>query len=325
MPIQSALAQVGVAKQSAKGSAEANPTFAHGLTDGSIMTVEVSQAVEDQTSGARASKAVNRTQVMPGVDFSGRAHPKSIGLYTYAALGAVTTTGAGPYDHAVTLADSLPYLTMFGKLGSNIYKVQDVKVDSLGISFSNADPVEVALSGMGTTVTYTGATFVPVTDESIGADAKYFTAASGTFKLDVDSSTPVTANIQSGEITIANNLSAIPLSGQITPWDIFEGRQDVECSFDVVVDNLNDWRAIVTGSTSGTTAAADPLYGSFEVLFTSGTDELKLTATKVAFLCDFPDADPAGGPVVLTFAGVVVRPSSGSPLRIDVQNGQASY
>lgn len=324
MPIQSALAQVGIAKQSGKGSAAANPAYAHGITDGAVLTVEVSQDAEERTSGARANVGVNRTGVMPGMDFTGRAHPKSVGLYAYGALGAISTTGAGPYAHAITLADALPYLTASGKLGSNIYKVQDFKVDSLGFSWNEAEPVEMTVSGMGTTLDLAGS-FTPATDETIGTDSGYFYAASGTFKLDIDSSTPVTAAIQSGDVTIGNNLESVMLSGSISPSDVFEGRNDVECSFDIVVENLNDWRTIVTGASNGTTASAAPVYGSFEITFTNGTDILQLVATKVAFTCDFPDADPAGGTVVLSLAGIVVRPASGSPLTINLTNGVATY
>lgn len=324
MPIQSALAQVGVAKQTAKGTAATNPTFGHGVTDGVVLSLEIAQDAEEQTSAARASKAVNRTSVVPGMDFTGRAHPKSVGLYTFGALGAVATTGAGPYTHTITLADALPYLSGFGRLGSNIYRVQDLKVDSLGFSWNADEALSMAVKGMGTTVNY-AATFTPTTDESIGTDAKYFRASSGTFKLDVKTATPATAPITAGEITISNNLSTIQASGSISPSDVFEGRTDIECSFDVVVEDLTDWRAIATGSTTGTTATDAPLYGSFEINFTNGTDALKFTATKVAFLCDFPSADPAGGPVTLTFAGIVVRPDSGSLLTVALTNSQASY
>lgn len=325
MPIQSALAQVGVAKQSAKATAAANPTFAHGLTDGSILTAEVSQDAEERTSSVRASVGVNRTSVIPGIDFSSRVHPASVGMYALAALGTDAVTGTSPYTHAITLADSLPYLTMFGKLGSNIYKVQDVKIDSLGFSWSKTDPLAMKVAGIGTSITYTGATFTATTDETIGTPSAYFAGSAGTFSLDTISGTPATANIVGGEITIANNLEPIILSGSVVPADIFEGRQDLECSFDLVVDDLNYWRSVLTGSTSGTTAAAAPSYGSFSVAFTSGANTLTLAATKVAFTTDFPDADPAGGPVQITLAGVIVRPNSGSPLTITAVNTTASY
>lgn len=325
MPIQSALAQVGVAKQSGKGTAAANPTYAHGLTGGAVLTVDVAQDAEERTSGARASANVNRTGVMPGMDFTMRAHPKSFGMYAYGALGGLATTGAGPYVHTATLGDSLPYLSAFGKLGSNIYKLQDFKVDSLGLNWKENDPVEMAVAGMGTTLTYTGATFVPTTDETIGTDSGYFAAHTGTFKLDTVSGTAVTANISGGSISIKNNLEAVMLSGSISPSDIFEGRQDIECSFDVVVDDLNYWRSIVTGSNGGTTAQATPAFGSFEITFTSGATSIVLAATKVAFVTDFPDADPAGGPVTLSLTGLAVRPASGSPLSIVTTNTVTSY
>ena len=318
-PIQSAIAQVGVAKQSGKGSVAASPTYAHGVTGGSVMTVEIAQELEERTSGVRLSPAVNRTGVMPGIDFTGRAHPRSVGLWLYGALGSIST--AGSYTHTITVGDDLPYLTTFGKLGSNIYSVRDLKVDALGFSFENANPVEMSVSGMGTVVGYPGA-FNVVTDDSL---ATYFTAASGTFKLDTDSSTPVTASITSGEINIANALETIMLSGSISPDDVFPGRHETEVSFDVVVANLDDWRILTTGTNSGSTASAAPIYGSFEVAFTSGTDILKLEAAKCAFTTEFPEANPGGGPVTLSLAGLVVQTAAGAGLTATVTNGVASY
>ena len=321
MPIQSALALIGLAKQSAKGSPEAAPTFANGLTGGAVVAVDVAQSRDDQTSGSRMSTAVNRESVMPAVDFQTRLTPKSVGAMLYGALGSVATSGAGPYTHVVTPADDVPYFTAFGKLGANIYSVQDVKIDSLGFSFEQANPIEVAASGMGTLIGFP-ATFSATVDESAAA---YLDTAAGTFKLDVDSGTPVTATIRSGSITIANNLNQIQLAGSIVPNDVFVGRQEIECSFELVPENLNDWRTVVTGSAAGTSAAVDPVYGSFEITFSDGTNSVKLEALKVAYTIDFPDADPAGGQVVLTLAGLVVKPSGAAALTATVINSQATY
>ena len=320
-PIQSAIAQIGVAKQSGKGSIAASPTYAQGLTGGAVITVEVAQELEERTSGVRMSNAVNRTGVMPGVDMTGRAHPRGIGLWLFGALGSVSTTGAGPYTHVFTTGSDLPYLSAFGKLGSNIYSVRDVKVDELGFSFEAANPVEMTATGMGTVVGYPGA-FSPVTDDTA---ATYFTAASGTFKLDVDSASPVTASITSGEVNITNALETIMLSGSISPDDVFPGRQEAEVSFDIVVGNLNDWRTILTGTSSGSTAEDEPVYGSFEVTFTNGSNSLKLEAAKCAFTTEFPEANPSGGPVTLTLAGLVVQAANGVGLKATLVNTVATY
>lgn len=324
MAIQSALAQVGVAKQSAKGSAASNPTFGHGVTNGTVLTVEVAQALADQTSGTRVSPGVDRTGVMPGMDFSCRAHSKTLGLYLYGVLGSLATTGAGPYTHTITSGADLPYLTSFGKLGSNVYAVQDMKLDSVGINFNGTEPVEVAVSGMGTVANY-AATFTAGTDDTL---ASYFAAHTGTFSVDVDggSGTAATAKIASGAITINNNLETIMISGSISPDDVFVGRQEVEVSFDIIPDDLAMWRTIVTGTSTGTTAAATPVYGSFSIAFTNGSDTVTLAGTRVAFTADFPDVDPAGGPVTISLAGLAVQPANGgTPVTATLVNTQASY
>jgi len=321
-PIQSAIAQIGAARQtSGKGSVAASPTFAQGLTGGSVITVEVAQELEERTSATRLSPAINRTGVMPGIDMTGRAHPKGVGLWLYGAMGAVSTTGSGTFTHVFSIADDLPYLTAFGKLGSNIYSVRDVKVDTFGLSFENANPVELSVAGMGTVVGYPGA-FSPVNDDT---RATYFTAATGTFKLDVNSATAVTASITAGEITISNNLETIMLSGSIAPDDVFPGRQEIEVSFDIVVENMNDWREILTGTSGGSTASTDPIYGSFEVAFTSGATSLTLAATRCAFTTDFPEANPGGGPVTLTLAGLVVQTAAGAGMTATLVNDVSSY
>lgn len=321
MPMQSAIAQIGAAKQSGKGTAAASPTFAHGITDGAVLSLDITQDADERTSGSLGLSDVNRTAAMPGAGFTCRAHPKSVGLYLYAALGAKAVTGAGPYTHTLTPADSLPYLTLFGKLDAQLTQVTDFKVDSLTLSFSENDPLEVQVEGMGTALAFPGS-FSPSVDDTA---ASYFTAVGGTFLLDTDSATPAAARITAGEIAVANGLEGIMASGSILPDDLFNSQREVTCSFDIVPDNLNHWRTIATGSNSGAGVSSSVPYGSFSVSFVNGTDTLTLVATRVAFTCDFPDADAGGGPVSITLAGLVLKPSGGAQLTATLVNAQASY
>lgn len=321
MPLQSAIAQIGAAKQSGKGSAAASPTFAHGVTDGAVLSVDITQDADERTSGSLGLSDINRTGAMPAAGFTARAHPKSLGLYLFAALGGKSVTGAGPYTHVFTPADSLPYLSLFGKLDSVLTQVQDYKVDTLGISWSENEPLEVSVEGMGTVLSFP-VSFSPSVDDT---QATYFSPVGGTFTLDTDSGTPVTARVQGGEVSIANGLEGITLSGAITPDDIFNAQREVTCSFDIVPENLNDWRTIVTGSAAGAGITGTPPIGSFSVQFVNGTDTFTLAASRVAFTCDFPDADPSGGPVTLTLAGVVLKPAGSAQVTATLVNGQASY
>lgn len=323
MPIQSALALVGAAKQTAKGSPGASPTFSHGITDGSVMTVEVQQELESRTSGTRFAPAVNRTGIMPGMEFTCRAHAASAGLWLYGALGAVATTGSAPnFSHAITLGSDLPYLTAFGKLESSIYVVEDLKVDTLELSWSENDPVEMAVSGMGCDIDLAG-TFTPGTSDEF---ATYMRPAGGTFQIDIDGSTLAAAQVTAGSVSIANNLTPVMLSGRLTPGDVFPGQQAIEVSLDVTPDNLADWRTILTGTSNGTTVSAAPIYGSFSVQFTDGTKTLTLAAGRVAFTTEFPAANADGGPITLSLAGLVVLGATGgTAFTATLTNGVASY
>lgn len=321
MPLQAALAQVGVAKQTAKGTAIANPEYAFGITDGSILTVDVQQEREARTSAYLASTGVNRTGVVAGFDFSCRAHAGSIGLLSFLTLGTDTFATS---THTLTAGTSVNYATIFGKQGSTVYALQDAKVDSLEFSWDGNAPLGVKASGMGTTVNYSTATFTPGTDDTY---AVYMRPAGGTFSVDVDgaSGTAAVSTITSGTVTLSRNLQEIMVSGTITPADVFEGALDVDVSFDVVIDDWNLWRTIVTGTSAGTTAAAAPTYGTFSCQFTDGTNTLTLAGSRVAFTADVPSADPAGGPLTLSLAGLSVMPlAGGTPFTATLVGGKGS-
>lgn len=321
MPIQSSLSRVGVAVQSGKGTAAADPTYAQGVSGGAVVSVDVEQALADVTSGSRMAAHVDRTGVMASQEFTGRAHAAPLGAYLYGALGGVVSTGDSPYTHEFTVADDLPFLTTFGEYDGNYYSVEDVRITEFGLSFEAANPVEVNVAGAGTVVGYP-ADFSPSVDATLES---YFTAASGTFLLSVDSDTPAGAPIASGEITISTNAEPFMLSGSITPEEVFPGRTEIEVTFDVIPDDLDYWRTIVTGSAAGSSASAVPVYGSFEVEFTNGADTLTLSASRVAFTCDFPEADPSGGPATISLAGLVVADDGGDGFVATLVNEVESY
>lgn len=322
MPIQSSLALVGMAKQTTKGTAIANPTFKHGVTDGSVLSVEVDQAVADLTSGVRVSGKVDRNAVMSSQTFGTRAFPKSLGLYLYGALGSIATTGAGPtYTHVCTVGDTLPYLTGFGQFNGENWKLRDYRVGELSFSWTGNEPLAVSVNGMGTVLSG-GATFSASVDDT---RADYFRSSGGTFLVDVASNTPVAGKITAGTVTINNSLNPVMVSGSIEPDDVQPSRAELTVSLTIVPDDLSDWKKVVTGSGSGTSVAEGVTYGSFDLEWTEGTNVLTLEASNVAFTCAFPDASPAGGSAEITLEGIIVLPASGQAFTATLVNGQASY
>ena len=323
MAIQSAIAQVGFAKQSAKGTAAANPTFAHGITDGSIMSLEISQDRDLRTSGVLSASDVNRTSVVPAFGYSMRAHSKSIGLYLLGALGSVSTTGTTTYTHTFTPSNTLNYFSAFGQMNATNYKVTDARVNTLAVNFDEQGIVTAQVDGMGTGVTMTGVTFTPTVDDLY---ASYFSSISGTFQLSTSSGTPVAAKIKSGSITINNNLEPIDVAGAITPDDVINARREIDVTFDIVPDDFSAWLGLVTGSGSGTSIQSTPVYGSFNIVLQNGaTDTLTFNSTRVAFLADFPSADAGGGAVTISLAGMALKPAASNEITVTLINGQATY
>lgn len=321
MPVQAALATVGIAKQTAKGTIATNPTFGHGVTGGQMVSMQIDQALEERTSSARFAPNANRTGATPGFSFGTRLFSASAGLYLFGASGTKTVTGTSPYTHTITLGDDLPYLTIFGKLESTIWAVQDAKISDVELSWSENDPLEMQVSGMGTAIAW-APTFAATTDESRLA---YMLPVGGTFQLSTTSATPAAARITAGSIKISNKLDAIFKSGTITPDDLWTGQQEVSVSLTVIPDDTLLWRSIVTGTTSGTSVNTTPPFGSFSVSFANGSDTLTVAATRVAFMTDFPEAKPSGGAIELQLEGLVTLPSSGSPLTVTLVNTTASY
>ena len=106
MPLQKIGMVVGFAKQSAKGTIAANPTFTHGLTGGSPLVVDSQQSALDVTSSKRVQNNVYRDTVKNGANIQALCYLKTFGAYLLAAIGADTVTGAGPYVH--TYSDFAP-------------------------------------------------------------------------------------------------------------------------------------------------------------------------------------------------------------------------
>lgn len=325
MPIQNITALSGIAKQSAKGSLAANPTFAHGLTGGAPISVDASQNPIEVTSGKRAYTNVNRERVANGASIESLGYMKSLGLYLLGAIGSDTVTGSGPYVHTYATGD-LPYLSVFSKgIGSTIQAVRDCKVDELSLKWDGAKPVELSAKVAGTVFSYPS-TFTPTTDES-GSES-FLIPVGGSFQIDVVGSSLASARVVGGELTIKNNVSPTEPSASVESDDVFEGVQEHSLKLTIIPDDLAEFRKTVTGGAAGTSVSAAVPTGSVSLTFkeNGGTGQLVVTGSKVAFMTAFPDADPKGGAVEIELAGMALMPAGGTaPLVYALTNSQATY
>lgn len=326
--INTSIGLIGVAKQTAKGTPASTPTFVHGLTGG--QTFKLDRSVEDApvSCGVRAGTDSYVSSITPGVDFETYGYSDVLPLYFYAAMGDVVTTGSGTYTHTVTLGDTLPYLTFWGRIGSEFTRADSCKVDEIEMEFEGNSPLTFGITAIGMDALFGLASFPGAVTPSCFDG--YFVPTGGTFAIDTNSDTPAAAPITAGSMTLANNCTADPLAGQATPGDVEEGKLNVSGSVTVKPSDMELWRKLVTGSSAGTTPTGQMVYGSFEWQFTHSkepTHTMTVTAEHVAFACDFPSVDPDGGAAELefTFDNAYVTTAGGTPVTVVFVNETASY
>ena len=313
----------GVAKQAGLGTLAANPTFSFGLAGGGL-TVAANQEADELTGAYLSPSGAWRDKVEAGYSIETRAWVRSIGLLLYGALGTVSTNGSGPYTHTFVLSQNgTPYLSAFVKKGDgSLHGLRDCRVAELEFAWEENGPVEVKSSGPGTVWSVPGSFAPAVAEEN---STNYLRPVGGTFKFSPASSTPADAQILGGSVAIKREVESWYFSGDIQAADNDAGACEVEARLTLRPTDMGLWKSLLTGSSSGTSIATTPTYGSFELTFASlSGDTLKLSATRVAFLCDFPGADPGGGADKVELAGLCYRPAV-TPITAVLVNSQQTY
>ena len=329
-PIQKAVAHVGIGKQSAKGTPQATNLHAHGVSGGVFAAIDLKQDLEELTSAWAVSPGVVREEAISGFNYTTRAYSKGLHAILAAILGQDTISGAGPYVHTcvVPANQSQPYVTLHGSLGTTplISEISDALLDEVTIKWEKGGPVTVEVTGIGCVLTLGGA-FGTITNDDKNDASNIFGAYTGgaaLFKYDVDSATPLAGTVAGGEIKIKRNVEAVPGSGLITPADVFPGQIEIEWTLKTIPANVDDWRTIMTGTAGGTALSGVPVYGSADVTFTSVSTPAhtaQFQSTRIAWMADYPEADPKGGPATVELKGQAVLPTAGTtPLTAIVTN-----
>lgn len=319
MGVQKRIAQLGFAKQTAKGAAATDPTYTIGLTGGNVYSAEVDQSELNTTWSTRGLAGHERLSVVPGADFEAVAMPKSIGLLLYLACGAVATTGTSPaYTHTIKPSAGLPWATLFGLYGADKTEMHDVKVDSIELSWDKSGSVKVKVTALGVSFAFDSAWTVTTTGETVAQGT--FKAGGGTIQVN-----GAAARVTAGSIKIENGAEAI-VSSAITPDDVFEGDVKCDVSLTILPDDLTLFRRVITGTDNGTSISADVSYGTVSIEFVNGTNSLTFDAPNAALMVEMPEADPAGGAAELSLEGSCALATDGSePFTFALINDVASY
>ncbi len=324
MALNRKIAILALDKQTTFGTLAATRKYGLGLRPGSsLMNAGMDQTYEELTISNRFPPSAIRNEFLWTVPFASRAWPRSVVMLLENALGLRVTTGAAdPFLHTLTPADVPGYLTAAVRLDTEYHKIRDCRVDELVFTWDQAKPIEMTGRLVGTVATLYTTSGNPGTDD---ADQQSFYPAGGTFALDSDSTTPVTADITGGSIAIRQHLLPVRVSRQLEPIDVMVGWHEIEVTLRLIPTATTLWRSVITGSDAGSAISNAPIYGSFHTLWTitAGTRDLDMVSTRMAFQGNYPDPDPAGGPVELTLVGTVVKPA-GDAITVLVHNQEAA-
>lgn len=256
-----------------------------------------------------------------------------LGLLLYAALGAIETTAdSGTYTHDITMGSSIPAVTFFQQVGASnaaLQRLDGCKLDTLEISASGTTPPSITMGFAGTAASWLPGTSWtgPAFDISDG----YFrtTDAEVLFSLtDGNAAAPPTSVVLSSvAFSIANAIQSGTRLGEVEPYKQVEGAATVTCSLEGTTDDTSLYRAVKTGSASGTSIAKTVVTGALQVTFKHTVEDwefvVKLGA--IPWTIEAMNASVSGGPFDLRLStdGAIVV--DGTSIEFILENDTASY
>ena len=256
-----------------------------------------------------------------------------LGLLLYATLGRIATAGTeAPYTHDVKMGEELPLLTFTQQVGSSsaaLQQLDDCKVSQLTIAASGTTPpsVEMQLAGCKAKWLASSEWSGPAFDITDG----YFKTidAEVLFSLtDGDASEPpASVVLNSINIDINNNTSATSKLGSIEPSLQTEGSATVTVSLEGTTDSTALYRAVKTGSESGTELAKSIVIGALQASFPHTVEDWTLVAKlgAIPWTIEAMNVGVEGGPFDLRLSTDGAISVDGTSIEFLLQNEVASY
>jgi hypothetical protein len=310
--------QIGIALQATKGQSITTPQRMIDVSAADLRPVVASERREETGQGVDVGGSyVSNISVTGG--FTCLLRPSFAPLLNYGILGSRATTGAGPYEHAATAANTKPYFTFWRSLGGIIWeKFSDCHITGANFSWEPGGELSVAYSVVGLgyarlTTAFTLGTY-DATETPFRVPGRVLT---------IDST--IQGNVTSGNLNIEWPSTAIQ-TGAITNTYLEPGARTISGSWTEIVENVARYAQVITGTTTGTTATEVLHEGPIAFEFPH-EDAHTLTLAAPRFKFTEVTANPSTGsdPLLMPVAGTVEKPSSGSILTLTTENDVAAY
>lgn len=329
---------VAFGKQTAVGVPNTSPAWTVPITGGGIGIVREDDVIPvTALVSGRMGRYVQRARLEGSVRML--AHPKLLGFLLKHAMGAISTTGTGPYTHTFTMAEEYPSpgFTFYSLVGDDWLQAYDCFITSLSIRGESGGNVEVEVA-LGAKAAAVG---VPAPTYTVTNVEPRFKFLGSTIKVDADSGSPQAVdNVEAFEVTIARDPD-IRYGASLMPRVVAPDRL-VDASATIAYDSDEQgwdfYRVAISGSTATPAAASqDMREGSFEITFgvhpssanemlrvASGTGATGAGMRNWSYSVTRPEADPAGGAITMDVAGPLLTDGSGTTeLTVQLTNDAA--
>lgn len=323
MGYSSRLGTIALAKQTAKGTAAANPTVKFKLSAApSVMPVkEIGRYVMTDTGRDPGPAYTSRLGVSG--DFQVYLHFDGFALLAYLALGSNADTGAGPdYTHTATPANDVPYCTIWRMVGNVLFeKFVDCKVSSLRVESSAGSPAvaTISIEGVAGNTDVIGGTD-PVL-AALTSPGLLHMEAFGAFLLG-----GAAAKLSRFSFEVTNNVSPYQADNYIAE-DVDVGGREVSLSFALRWQGPTaapSYRAFFYGSNAGVQLSPVLSTDTFNVTYTRAANKsVKIDLPQITYAAIPVNADPGGDPIDVEVSTTVEK-SSGSPIVTITTKDQAA-
>lgn len=313
-------------KQSVKGTPATTgllTTYKNGFSGGNIGPVrETDNLAETDSARDRGTSYVTTAGVEGSPEIYARED--SLGAYLFWALGADAPTGTTNYVHTITPANTLPYVTFWKNLGDTLWEqYRDCKVSTLTIGAEAGQPLTATVGIQG--AVSTRLTSDPSTSPAIPlANSLPLNFNNGAILLGPVGAPVSTALVSSFELTIENNVTR-QQTDDVSPYDVVEGQREIDLSFDMIFETLDEYNRFHYGGVSGTTTSPTVYTGAATFTFTlSANNEVSFALPRIAYEELSPEPDPGGDPVTVSVRAVGQRGAT-PIITATVKNQVATY
>ncbi len=305
----------GTAATIALASAYKNP-----FTGGNIMPVrEVNNLAETDANRDQGISFVSTSGVEGTPEFYAR--DASAGFWLWAALGADAVTGTMPnFTHAITPANSLPYITVWRNIADTLYEqYRDCMVSSLTISSEAGQPLTMSAGIQG--LQASRLTTAPDSGTPVPIQSGYvYNFNDATITL----SSGATALVRSFELSIENNVSR-QQTDDVVPYDVYAGQRTVTLSFDLFFETLAEYNKFHYGGAAGVAISSAVYTTDATFAFANGANNgITFALPSIAYE-EFPVEPDAGGDAVISSIRAVAQRGGSPVVTATVKNQIASY